>query len=142
MPDVVKFPAESTNADDWKPIWPQVPIPEEDILKGSWEAGKIHWLRCDDSRDTDLPLQSCVHYTEEDVTIRVNIHGDEFIYVLEGEFIIELDDGPTHTFKAGDAVYFEHGLSGQWTYKAPFRQFVTIVYVQGGSADRTELEER
>jgi hypothetical protein len=139
---VTRFPAHSTDASDWQPIWPEVPIPKEDIVKGSWEAGRIHWLRFDDSRDVDLPLQACVHYTNEDVTIRVEIHADEFIYVIEGEFTIELDDGPTHTFKAGDAVHFKPGLSGLWTYKAPFRQFVSMVYTKGGVAERTEVHAR
>ncbi|MGV1049386.1 MAG: cupin domain-containing protein [Solirubrobacterales bacterium] len=142
MSKVIKFPAFSDNEDDWQPIGSQVRIPDEDVLEGNWDSGRIHWIRMDDSRDTDLPLQSTVSYHPEDISIQVEMHGDEFIYVIEGEFTIELDSGETYNFQQGDALHLAAGLKGVWHYKAGFRQFVNIVYVRGGHPDRTEIEER
>lgn len=142
MPNVIKFPAFSSNQEDWQSIGSQVRIPEEDQVQGDWASGQIHWIRKDDSRDAELPLQSTVSYHPEDISIRVEIHGDEFIYVIEGEFTIELDSGETHTFKQGDALHLEAGLKGVWHYKGGLRQFVNIVYVRGGHPDRTEIDER
>jgi uncharacterized cupin superfamily protein len=134
MTTVTKFPAMSTDAGAWTSIARDVPIPERDVVDGSWEAGKVHWLRADHGPGFELPLECAVHHTQEDATIRVNLRTDEFIYVIEGELRMELDDGSTHRFVAGDALHIRAGASGLWSYKAPFREFVTVVWVDGGPA--------
>lgn len=140
---IVKFDTHSTNPADWHSAWTEVPIPKEDWLEGDWSAGRIAWLRFDDSRDAgnDRPLQYSVHRTDETVSIRVQIHADEFIYVIEGAFDIELDSGEKYTFNAGDAVHFRPGLKGVWTYHAPFLQTVAIAF-EHAVPERTEVHSR
>lgn len=140
---IVKFNTNSKDPGDWNSAWTEVPIPREDWVSGDWSAGRIRWVRFDDTRDqgNNRPLQYSVHYTEESVSINIEIHGDEFIYVIEGSFDIELESGEKHSFTAGDAIHFRSGLKGTWTYHAPFRQVVAIAF-DHAVPERTEVHPR
>ena len=40
--------------------------------------------------------------------------GEEFIYMLEGELEIWLDEWESHTLKPGDSFWFESNLGHRW----------------------------
>lgn len=47
--------------------------------------------------------------------------GDEECYILEGEFLVETDEG-TVTIAPGDFVTFKDGLSCVWDIKTPVKK--------------------
>jgi uncharacterized protein len=46
----------------------------------------------------------------------------EECYLLEGEVVVETEDGNKVEFKKGDFVTFEKGLSCTWDIKAPVKK--------------------
>lgn len=47
---------------------------------------------------------------------------DEQCYIIEGEFIVETDDGK-YNIKSGDFVTFQRGLSCVWDIKKPVKKY-------------------
>jgi hypothetical protein len=47
----------------------------------------------------------------------------ETCYILEGEAVVEIENGPSVTFRAGDKVFFPRGLKCVWEIKAPIKKY-------------------
>jgi len=47
---------------------------------------------------------------------------DETCYILEGEVVVETEDGEKYTIKKGDLVTFPKGLKCVWDVKKPIRK--------------------
>ena len=51
---------------------------------------------------------------------------DETCYILEGEVIVETEDGKKYEIKKGDLVTFPKGLKCTWDVKEPIRKVYTF----------------
>jgi uncharacterized cupin superfamily protein len=131
MTTVESFDPATAPAAEWLPISQQVPYPDELVLEGTW-SGEIRWIGKGESGD--WRFEGAVSRTADDVTIQAEIEAYEFIYVTRGSLTIALDDGDEATYSAGDAVHLEPGLTGRWTYHAPFEQAITLVTPLDASA--------
>lgn len=73
-----------------------------------------------------------------DASERRELEQTEFVQVIEGRLVVDLDDGSHHEFAAGDSVYFGRGLRGTWTVSAPFTQMIAALASRQGDGDGGE----
>jgi uncharacterized cupin superfamily protein len=61
-------------------------------------------------------------WTKETSRFDWTYSGDEECYIIEGEIIVETDEGEVH-IQAGDFVTFRNGLKCTWDIKHPVKKY-------------------
>ncbi len=79
----------------------------------------------DDEELEELKVSSWPIWKKEISEFEWNYSEPEVCYILEGEAIVETDEGG-FTIKEGDLVRFEKGLSCVWKIKKPIRKHYTF----------------
>lgn len=93
---------------------------------GGAVVGEVHWLRREEGprpyyagfwRVTGEPPEAFDYSFEQ----------NETIHVLEGEVMIELDDGAVLELRPGDAASFAPGSTSTWTVvRTPFKELFVL----------------
>jgi hypothetical protein len=131
------FDRDYDNAEKWTQIDKYVRIPDEEIVEGDWSKGLINLVYADDSLQSAPPyFHASVFHTEHDVTLDIGMHGNEFVYVVEGEMSYEIE-GVLNVLKPGDLAYLDVKGKGIMKYKAPFTGLQVIFYGHA-EPDRTD----
>jgi uncharacterized protein len=87
---------------------PEIRLPAQEILAGQPNAGCLFTAQSAD-RAATAGFWSC------DVgTYEFFFDYDEFIYVVEGELLVEEIGGETHALKEGDTAHFPQGVTTIW----------------------------
>ncbi len=87
---------------------PAARLPAHETLEGAGVAGCLLTAASADRRAT-AGFWSC-----EAGTYEFFFDYDEFIYVIEGELIVEERGGDTHRLQAGDTAHFPQGVTTVW----------------------------
>ena len=95
----------------------------EAFMLGDKQAGEVHWLTTENSSGeiTYSGLWRC-----EPMTFDYEFPGDEIIHVLEGQLLIEIENGDSVTIQAGDIISFNKGVKSTWTIQKSFKKFFVI----------------
>ncbi len=64
----------------------------------------------------------------------------EFLHVLSGTLLVDLDDKGVHTLRAGDSLYIPERIRHRW--RIPARWPSRVLVVQAGPHDDADLEAR
>ena len=92
----------------------------EPFMVGDKQAGEVHWLTQENSsgQPSFSGLWRC-----EPMTFEYEFPGDEIIHVLQGDLLIELNDGNTVSLQTGDIASFNKGIKTTWTIQRSFKKF-------------------
>jgi hypothetical protein len=83
---------------------------------------KVIVKKLDEKGLTDLGVKSWPVWTKEVSRFEWTYSGTEECYIIEGEFVVETDDGK-YEIRAGDFVTFKDGLSCIWDIKKPVKKY-------------------
>jgi uncharacterized cupin superfamily protein len=93
--------------------------------------GEVKWLRLRRDGERDMGLAtgfflSHIWRTRSRCQFVFYTHADESLFVLEGEAVVESDQGATVTLRAGDCASFAAGQTLTFTVEDSFAEFVTV----------------
>jgi uncharacterized cupin superfamily protein len=87
-------------------------------------TGLVHWLRPAGPQAFSAGIYQVQPGMYPDQTpVPYEFHVNETIHVIEGEVLIEMEDGSSLVLGEGDIASFTKGSKSVWTFRAPFRKF-------------------
>jgi uncharacterized protein len=87
-------------------------------------TGLVHWLRPAGTEAFSAGIYQVRPGMYPDRTpVPYEFYVNETIHVIEGEVLIEMEEGSSFVLREGDIASFAKGSKSVWTFSAPFRKF-------------------
>jgi hypothetical protein len=107
-----EYARSTAGAQEWEPF-----------VVGGVALGEVHWVRTEGAEGATLYVGL---WRSEPQSFPYPFNADETIHALEGELVIDLENGEQVTLRAGDIASFTKGTKSTWTVTEPFKKLFVI----------------